>query len=197
VPAITLRRRYAHGFWDEALAEIGLTIPASARFSQEDFTEAVTDFNEECIGFGHPVTIETYDRWAYAEASVRNDRPSAMQVIRHYGSWALVLASMHPPAPLEVASAEHEQPRYIDYDSGWGTLEELEEWENREFEEWRSVGNLVGQLIEALPSGSFLHIQYGDTAAGTATPYARATPGSNGLTCEIVSHVGFSPTVGV
>ncbi len=85
------------------------------------------------------------------------------------------------------------EPQYIDYDSGWGTLEKLNEWENAQFEEWRLVGNLVGRLIEAMPTGSFLHIQYGDTAAGTAAPYARATSGSNGVACEIVSNLGFSP----
>lgn len=86
VPANILLRRYAHGFWDEALAEIGLKIPAPTRFAEDDFPEALYDFNEECIGFDHPVTVEIYDRWVYAEASMRNDRPSAMEVIRRYGS---------------------------------------------------------------------------------------------------------------
>lgn len=186
VPAVTLLRRYAHGFWDEALAEIGLKIPAACRFVEDDFAEALADFNEECVGFDHPMTVEIYDRWVYSEAALRNDRPSAMEVIRHYGSWALALASLGQSAPLAKALPDTAKPTYIDCDSGWGTLEELAEWEAREFEEWRVVENLVAEAIEALPSGSFLHIQYSHTAA----PYARATPGSNGVMCEIVSDLG-------
>jgi hypothetical protein len=98
-----------------------------------------------------------------------------------------------PSDQQEETSPDHGEPQYIDYDSGWGTLDELNEWENAQFEEWRVVGNLVGQLIEAMPTGSFLHIQYGDTAAGTDAPYARATSGSNGVACEIVSNLGLSP----
>jgi hypothetical protein len=179
-------RRYAHGFWDEALAEIGLKIPAPCRFVEDDFAEALADFNEECVGFDHPMTVEIYDRWVYSEAALRNDRPSAMEVIRNYGSWALALASLSQSAPLEKALPDTAKPTYIDCDSGWGTLEELNEWEAREFEEWRVVENLVAKAIEALPSGSFLHIQYSHTAA----PYARATPGRNGVMCEIVSDLG-------
>ena len=192
VPASNLRHRFGRGFWEDALNSVGLALSsAEARFGSEDYFQALDDFSEECMGFDYSMNIETYDRWVVAGSARGSDRPSAVEMIRHYGSWEAVVE-------IILGSQDEESRRdgertYIDYDSGWGTMEELAEWEAREFEEWRVVGKLVGQVIEALPSGSFLHLEYGGTANGTAAPYARAKPGPNEVTCEIVSNLGFSP----
>lgn len=185
VPAPRLRGRYGRGFWEDALTAVGLALPsAEARLGRDDYFHALDDFAEECLGVDSPMDIGTYDRWVVADSAMGTDRPSAVEMVRHHGSWEAAVETILPSEQPE--DTQPGGPTYIDCDSGWGTLEELNEWEAREFEEWRVVENLVAEAIEALPSGSFLHIQYSHTAA----PYARATPGSNGVMCEIVSDLG-------
>ncbi|MET4589796.1 hypothetical protein ABIA70_001393 [Arthrobacter sp. 754] len=187
VPAPNLRGRFGRGFWEDALTAVGMSLPSGeARLSPEDFFHALDDFTEECIGAGFQMDIGTYDRWVVADSAMGTDRPSAIEMLRHYGNWEAAIEMILPSDQQEETTKATGEPTYIDYDSGWGTLEELNEWEAREFEEWRVVEDLVGEAIDALPSGSFLHIQYSHTAA----PYARATPGSNGVMCEIVSNLG-------
>ncbi|UKA55489.1 hypothetical protein LFT45_06085 [Arthrobacter sp. FW305-BF8] len=187
VPARMLRRRYGRGFWEDALTTVGLALPSHVtRFGRDDYFQALDDFTEECLGVDYPMDIGTYDRWVVADSAMGADRPSAVEMIRYYGSWEAAVEAILPSDQREDMQPVAGEPNYIDYDSGWGTLEELNEWEAREFEEWRVIENLVGEAIEALPSGSFLHIQYSHTAA----PYARATPGTNGVMCEIVSNLG-------
>ena len=97
VPGSVLLRRYGHGFWDDALRAAGLSLPGSeSRFSDNDFFDALDGFTEECIGFEHPMSIAIYDRWVYSEASMRNDRPSAVEIVRHYGSWASAMEVILP-----------------------------------------------------------------------------------------------------
>ena len=97
VPGSMLLRRYGHGFWDDALRAAGLSLPGSeSRFTDNDFFDALDGFTEECIGFEHPMSIAIYDRWVYSEASMRNDRPSAVEIVRHYGSWASALGVILP-----------------------------------------------------------------------------------------------------
>lgn len=40
---------------------------------------------------------DLYDRWVFSEASMRNDRPSAVELVRRYGSWASALGVILPP----------------------------------------------------------------------------------------------------
>lgn len=97
VPGSVLLRRYGHGFWDDALRAAGLSLPSSeSRFTDNDFLDALDGFTEECIGFEHPMSIAIYDRWVYSEASMRNDRPSAVEIVRHYGSWASAMGVILP-----------------------------------------------------------------------------------------------------
>ncbi|AUZ33863.1 hypothetical protein C3B78_04885 [Arthrobacter sp. PGP41] len=185
VPGRTLRARYGHGSWESLLNSVGMRMLSSDhRFTELDYLDVLDRSTEECMQFGNPMDIEFYDQWIIAAAAVREEHPSAVELIRRYGSWEAAVETILPSDPPE--DMQPDEPSYIDCDSGWGTLEELNEWEAREFEEWRVVENLVAEAIEALPSGSFLHIQYSHTAA----PYARATPGSNGVRCEIVSDLG-------
>jgi hypothetical protein len=195
VPAKTLLSRFAHGFWDEALVEVGLEVPYVSRFTEDETSQALHDFNDECIGSGHPRTVDSYDRWGFSEASARNNRPSAMEVIRRYGSWAsaleVILTQVNNGEP--GPGKEKEEVHYVDYDSGWGTLEELENWENQQDNDWRTAEKLIRELINAMPIDSFLHIHYGQFGQGHAMPYARATLGLEGVRCEIVSADGLSP----
>jgi hypothetical protein len=81
---------------------------------------------------------------------------------------------------------------YFDYDSGWGTLEELEQWEQEQDDEWAVIRHQVGQLIEVMSAGAFLHIEYAAPTNGQTAPYARATAGPDGVLCEIISDAGLS-----
>jgi hypothetical protein len=97
VPGFVLLRRYGHGFWDDALRAAGLRLPGSeSRFTDDDFFDALDGFTEECIGFEHPMSIAIYDRWVFSEASMRNDRPSAVELVRRYGSWASAMEVILP-----------------------------------------------------------------------------------------------------
>lgn len=193
VPANTLLRRYAHGFWDEALLEVGLRVAVPSRFTEDELVQALDDFNEECIGFEHPMTVEMYDRWVFSESSMRNDRPSAMEIIRRYGSWASALKVIPTQVDNDRPGPSKNEVHYVDYDSGWGTLEELEDWEQGQDNEWLAAKKLIGALLGAMSINSFVHIQYGQPGVGHAAPYARAVPGSGGVWCEIVSDAGLSP----
>ncbi|MCB5274745.1 hypothetical protein BJG92_02282 [Arthrobacter sp. SO5] len=103
VPGFVLVRRYGHGFWHDALRAAGLRLPGSeSRFSDDDFFDALDGFTEECIGFEHPMSIAIYDRWVFSEASRRNDRPSAVEIVRRYGTWASAL-EVRPPSAVRRA----------------------------------------------------------------------------------------------
>jgi hypothetical protein len=103
VPGSVLIRRYGHGFWDDALRPAGLRLSSSeSRFTDNDFFDALDGFTEECIGFEHPMSIATYDRWVYSEASMRNERPSAVEIVRRYGTWASAL-EVRPPSAVRRA----------------------------------------------------------------------------------------------
>ena len=96
-PGTVLLRRYGHGFWDDALQAAGLRLPSSeSRFTDNDFFDALDGFTEECMGFEHPMSIAIYDRWVFSEASMRNDRPSAVEIVRRYGSWASAMEVILP-----------------------------------------------------------------------------------------------------
>ena len=64
--------------------------------TEHDFFEALDGFTEECIDFEHPMSLAIYDRWVFSEASMRNDRPSALEIVRRYGSWASALEVILP-----------------------------------------------------------------------------------------------------
>ncbi|BCW66039.1 hypothetical protein NicSoilB4_08020 [Arthrobacter sp. NicSoilB4] len=115
-PATVLLRRYGHGFWEDALHAAGLRLPSSeSRFTEDDFLEALDGFTEECIDFEHPMSIAIYDRWVFSEASMRNDRPSAVEIVRRYGSWASAMEVILPEEedededPAEVLEEDIEQ----------------------------------------------------------------------------------------
>ncbi|MET3809413.1 hypothetical protein [Arthrobacter sp. UYEF3] len=110
VPGFVLLRRYGHGFWDDALQAAGLSLPSSeSRFTDIDFFDALDGFTEECIGFEHPMSIAIYDRWVYSEASMRNDRPSAVEIVRHYGTWASAMGIILPQEDDDVLEDDTEQ----------------------------------------------------------------------------------------
>jgi hypothetical protein len=74
---------------------VGLQLRKAAdRFGEDDFIRAIHDYTEECADCDFPLSLETYDRWVTAEVSLGGDRPSAMEMIAHYGGWQEALSTI-------------------------------------------------------------------------------------------------------
>lgn len=189
VPAPQLIRRYGQGYWEEALRFLGLgLLSADHRFSEIDYFQALDDFTEECIDFEYTMDINVYDRWVFAETSIRQDRPSAMELIAHYGSWDEAIEAV---LPKEEESDEEPDSHEFYWGFPLGSEDESltvnEAKSQREAEEWHQAGELIGQLLAKMPWNSFLRIEYQGDEEITTRPYAQATPGADGVWCEIVS----------
>lgn len=171
VPADDLRRRLGRGFWDAALDSAGLQ-PSSAgyRFSAADFAEAAKGFMNSYGEFGSPKEGSSYDSWVIAETAAGRERPSAIAIRRHFGTWESVIrASM----PSEI---EDEFDGIVD----------MYRAENAREESWARAGELISEVLANMRPGSFLSIQYAYDV-DKLTPYAQAVPDADGVWCEIVS----------
>ncbi|WP_407709137.1 TY-Chap domain-containing protein [Arthrobacter nitrophenolicus] len=189
VPAPQLIRRYGQGFWEDALSSLGLgLLSADHRFSEDDYFQALDDFTEECIDFEYPTDINVYDRWVFAEMSIRQDRPSALELIAHYGSWDEAIEAV---LPQEQECDEEPDTHHFYWGFPFGFEDEslaINEAESRrEAEEWHQAGELIGQLLAKMPWNSFLRVEYDGDEEVTTRPYAQATPSADGVWCEIVS----------
>lgn len=174
VPATTMRHRYGRGFWDDTLASVGLALSsAEARFVEDDYFQALDDFTEECLDFDYTMDIETYDRWVAADSAGATDRPSAVQVVRHYGTW-------------EAALGENPEPRGDSRYVSAGAA--LFEWKDPAAEAaWVRAAEFICELLANMPLNRSLQIQYGDQGDGSLQPYAQGTRNADGIWCEIVS----------
>ncbi|MGN7198596.1 TY-Chap domain-containing protein [Arthrobacter sp. SAFR-044] len=189
VPAPQLIRRCGQGYWEDVLSSLGLgLLSADHRFSEDDYFQAVDDFTEECIDFEYPMDIDIYDRWVFAEMSIRQDRPSAMELIGHYGSWDEAIEAV---LPQEQEGDEEPDTHEFYWGFPFGFEDESliinELASHREAEEWHQAGELIGQLLAEMPWNSFLRIEYDGSEEITTRPYAQATPSADGVWCEIVS----------
>lgn len=189
VPAPQLVRRYGQGYWEDALGSLGLgLLAADDRFNEDDYFQALGDFTEECIDFEYPMDINIYDRWVFAETSIRQDRPSAMELIAHYGSWDEAIEAVLP----QEQECDEEPDTHEFY---WGfpfgfedeSLAINEAESQRVADEWHQAGELIGQLLANMPWNSFLRVEYDGNEEVTTRPYAQATPSADGVWCEIVS----------
>lgn len=109
VPADTLRKRYGSGSWEKVLNFVGIPLVASEhRFSEADRLDALDLFTEECNEFDYPMSIEIYDRWMIAAAAVSMEYPSAVSLIREYGSWkAAIESALGPNEECEEEPDDH------------------------------------------------------------------------------------------
>lgn len=109
VPADTLRKRYGSGAWEKVLNSVGIPLVASEdRFSEADRSDALDSFTEECIEFDYPMSIEIYDRWMIAAAAVGMEHPSAVSLIREYGSWeAAIETALGPSEEYDEEPDDH------------------------------------------------------------------------------------------
>lgn len=172
VPAEILRRRLGQGFWEAALNSVGLELcSANDRFSPFDFVQASRGFAETYLHFGSPKDVASYDSWVIAETAAGRDRPSVVAIRRYFGVWESVIGAVMP----EEVEDEFD-----------GMVNRLRD-ESAVEERWARAGELVSEVLANMPWNSFLSIDYGDDADGLSRPYAQASPGPDGVWCEIVS----------
>ncbi|MET3203951.1 UNVERIFIED_ORG: hypothetical protein ABIB21_000727 [Arthrobacter sp. UYEF13] len=189
VPPRKLRTRYGCRSWESLLNSVGMRLLSSDhRFSELDYLDALDGSTEECMQFGNPLDIAFYDQWIIAAAAVRQENPSAVELIRRYGSWEAAIEVILPHE--EEADKEPDDHTYL-----WGFPSGLEDESlainqaksQREAEEWHRAGELIGKLLAKMPWNSFLRVEYDGNEEITTRPYAQATPSADGVWCEIVS----------
>ena len=178
-PATALIRRLGGGCWDQALSTVGLQLrKATDRFGEDDFIRAIHDYREECAGCDFPLSLWTYDRWVTAEVSLGGDRPSAIELLVHYGGWQEALSAL----PLYEAKQQLPAPGSEFYNRSLLDLTDpaLEA-------AWVRAGEYICELLANMPRNCSLQIQYGDSVDGSTRPYAQGTRGADGVWCELVS----------
>lgn len=178
-PVSALTRRLGGGSWDQALSMVGLQLRRAAdRFSEDDFIRAPRDFLEVCSSRDFPLDIETYDRWVTAEVSLGGDRPSAIEVIVHYGGWQDALRTLPDyKADQQFSASDSESYDHSLLDRTDSALEAA----------WVRAGEYICELLANVPRNRSLQIQYGDPIEGSIRPYAQGTRGADGVWCEVVS----------
>jgi hypothetical protein len=189
VSADRLRTRYGTGSWECVLKSVGMQLISSDhRFSEVDYLDALDRFTEDCINLGLPMNIELYDQWIMAEASVKTECPSAVEVLRYYGSWDEAIEVV---LPQEEEGDEEPDSHEFYWGFPFGFEDESlainEAKSQRTAEEWHQAGELIGQLLAKMPWNSFLRVEYDGNEEITTRPYAQATPSADGVWCEIVS----------
>nr|WP_142120364.1 hypothetical protein [Arthrobacter sp. SLBN-122] len=189
VPGRTLRARYGHGSWESLLNSVGMRLLSSDhRFTELDYLDVLDRSTEECMQFGNPMDVEFYDQWIIAAAAVREEHPSAVELIRRYGSWEAAIEVILPQEE-EVDEEPDTHEFYWGFPFGFEdeSLAINEAKFQRETEEWHQAGELIGQLLAKMPWNSFLRVEYDGNEEITTRPYAQATPSADGVWCEIVS----------
>ena len=166
-----IREQLGRGFWNAALDAAGLQPPpAGNRFSATDFAEAASGFRNAYGDFGSPKEVSSYDSWVIAESAAGRERPSAVAIRRHFGTWESVIGAVMPP------EIEDEFDGIVDMFKAESALEAG----------WARAGELISDVLASMPLGSFLSIQYAYDA-DNLTPYAQAVPDADGVWFEIVS----------
>lgn len=180
-PATTLVRRFGAGCWEQALNALGLNLlKAADRLRAVDFDVALRDYAEECTDSDFPLTLEVYDRWVTAETALGGNRPSALEVIDHYGSWSAAVSQV-------LGSQGHEGFEQISESAGSDDARLFNCTDSALEAAWVRAGEFISELLASMPRNRSLQIQYGDSANGSIQPYAQGTRGDDGVWCEIVS----------
>lgn len=179
VPGLQLRQRLGGGFWESAIASIGLKLETmDAPFTKDDYVAAINDFAETCKATGHACDVETYDRWVTAETARRKERPSAIGLAAHFGSWKAALKRAHNGSG---------RAKHSDATDGHD-VDPLFEWvDEAEEAAWVRAGEFICELLANIPRNRSVQVQYGGPSDGSIRPYAQGTRGADGVWCEIVS----------
>lgn len=172
VPVQYVRDRLGSGFWENALATVGLEQAfMSDSFSGYDYREAARTARNRMDRFGSLKDPANYDGWVIAETAALRERPSLIEMQRHFGTWGSVVGAAwdsHFEDEIQAATTHYTA-------------------ENRVEHGWARAGELIADALLNMPWNSFLSIDYGDDSDGTSRPYAQASPSASGVWCEIVS----------
>jgi hypothetical protein len=178
-PVSALKQRLGGGSWEQALSTVGLQLRKAAdRFGEDDFIRAIHDYTEECAGCDFPLSLETYDRWVTAEVSLGGDRPSAIELMVHFGGWQKAISTIpgyEAKRGLPGSDMGSYEPALFDRTDS--ALEAA----------WLRAGEHICELLANVPRHRSVQIQYGDTADGSISPYAQGIRGADGVWCEVVS----------
>lgn len=171
-PGDELRRHLGQGSWDAALDAAGLKLfSGRGRFSNADFVEAARGFRNAYGDFGSPKEVSSYDSWVIAETAAGRERPSAIAIRRHFGTWESVIGAVMPP------EIEDEYDGIVNHIRAGNDVQEA----------WAKAGELISEVLANMPWNSFLSIQYADDDTEGLTPYAQAVPSADEVWFEIVS----------
>ena len=106
VPVATLVNRYGGGNWHGAVDTIGLKVGTpEGRFGTQEHQDAIDSFLDECEMCGYSMNEETYDFWVFSQAGMLMERPSAVEIIRHFGvSWDELIDQIFGGEATEISA---------------------------------------------------------------------------------------------
>ncbi|MEV4952478.1 hypothetical protein [Paenarthrobacter nitroguajacolicus] len=178
-PARNLRRRVGNGSWEQTLRAVGLSMNgAAARFEAADFDAAAGDFKEACSdpeSLFFPKEVSTYDIWVINEAAAGRERPSPIEMRRHFTTWE------------EVISAA-----YFTDDDDIRSLSNQFRAENRLEEKWASVGEELNEALANVSEGWTLMIESGEETLESQPLRVQASIVKGDVLCEIRPAWGFA-----
>ncbi|MGP0223588.1 TY-Chap domain-containing protein [Paenarthrobacter sp. NCHU4564] len=167
-----LRRRVGNGSWEETLNAVGLSMNgAAARFEDLDFDAAARDFNDACSDPESPFfhkDVSTYDTWVINEAAAGRERPSPIEIRRHFNTWE------------EVISAA-----YFTDDDEISALSEDYRARNRLERKWAAAGEDLNEALAGLSDDWTLVIEHRKETLAGPPLQARARIIDGDLMCEI------------
>ncbi|MDR6685755.1 hypothetical protein J2Y41_001310 [Arthrobacter sp. 1088] len=170
--ARNLRCRVGKGSWEQTLRAVGLSINgAAARFEAADFYAAAKDFKETCSDHESPFfpkDVSTYDTWVINEAAAGRERPSPIEMRRHFNTWEEVISAAYFTDDDEIRSLSNQFRA-----------------ENRLEQKWASLGEELNEALADLPEGWALMIESGKATLADPPLQAQARSISGDLLCEI------------
>mgnify|MGYP000009000504 FL=1 len=88
----------SNGYWNDALAQLGLRVRAgrqrgAAKFTDEDYLDTLRAFANWTERFGLKPTVAAYGRWLN-EGFSGEARPSSAAIRQHFGTWRAALATV-------------------------------------------------------------------------------------------------------
>ena len=177
--ARNLRRRVGKGSWEQTLRAVGLSMNgAAARFEAADFDAAAEDFKEACSDHESPFfpkDVSTYDTWVINEAAAGRERPSPIEMRRHFNTWEEVISAAYFTDDDEVRSLSNQFRA-----------------ENRLEQKWASVGEELNEALADLSEGWTLMIESGKETLEGPPLRAQASIVKGDVLCEIRPAWGFA-----
>lgn len=188
VPVATLVNRHGGGSWQGAMDTIRLKVGTpEGRFGTNEHQDALDSFLDECELCGYAMSEESYDLWGFSQAGMLIERPSASEIVRHFGvSWDELMDQVFGSEVTEIPVTPVQSKFLLKALSNEHGIDADGEGEPAD-DDWHRAGVLISDLLAQMPWNSFLRVEYAGTRTNGANPYAQATPSADGVWCEVVS----------